>query len=241
MDIDVDRTEVFGESRPGMMERIAPGYFEADVEAEHLARYHWAAALLGRRRVTGMVLDLASGTGYGTVALGRVRGCRVVGVERSFAAARFGRRQYPSVVAVGDVTALPLRLGCARAVVSFETIEHLAEPSSFLGQAVEALGPEGTLVLSTPNVCHSWGDNPHHLHEMDRAELAGALVDAGFDRVEWFGQRWELPDGRWRRLPGLRKVAASLDWRLLRHLLRPRRSILGGVTPRFWCVVARRR
>src|SRR5512143_2109670 len=85
----LNRAAIFGE-RHGAVERIAPGFCEPALEADHMARYRWAA-----QWVRGcIVLDAASGTGYGAEIL-RAAGARaVVSVDRSRLALRFGSRRY---------------------------------------------------------------------------------------------------------------------------------------------------
>jgi len=78
------------------------------------------------------------------------------------------------------------------AVVSFETIEHLAEQREMLAEFRRVLSPSGFLVISSPNrpVYNEDADaaNHYHVRELDRGELAD-LLGAGFPHQAWYAQR----------------------------------------------------
>ncbi|SFA94348.1 Methyltransferase domain-containing protein [Lentibacillus halodurans] len=75
----------------------------------------------------------------------------------------------------GDVTdaGLPEKLGQFDCLVSFETIEHVAEEERFLANVYNLLKSDGTLVLSTPfgkgrgKPCGS----PFHVHQLTADEF----------------------------------------------------------------------
>ncbi len=73
----------------------------------------------------------------------------------------------------------------ADVVISFETLEHIADPRAFVAQAERVLSPGGRFICSVPN---QWLDesgrdpNPYHLHVFDLPRLL-ALFDEGF-RIE---------------------------------------------------------
>src|SRR4051794_31774872 len=89
----------------GVPERFDPTSMRGDlVEAEHLARYAWAGALVAGRRV----LDAGCGLGYGAAALARAGAERVVGVDIAEAVVEAARTSAgPKVeLEVGDVREL---------------------------------------------------------------------------------------------------------------------------------------
>jgi SAM-dependent methyltransferase len=192
-------------------ERLDP---EAAPEAslqEHLARYRFA-----RERVRGRILDVACGAGYGTAMLG------AVGLDVSSEALAQARRETDRLIR-GDALRLPFG-GTFDAVVSFETVEHVADPEGFVAECRRVLRPGGLLVMSTPNK-ELWSPRsskplqPHHVREFSRKEFLALL--GPFRGVELFGQ---LAMGR--------RAAAAFAWkelskRVVRALL-PVRAFRGA-------------
>jgi glycosyltransferase involved in cell wall biosynthesis len=163
---------------------------------EHVVRYQFASRLL---RPSMRVIDIATGTGYGASVLASM-GCEVTGYDIDGDSIAFARNEWPEVhFEVADATALPEGDRSIDVVVSFETIEHLADPSVFVSEIARVLRPGGFLVLSTPNrpVFAKRSSSPFHVSEMDHDELSECL-DPWFT-VEWFGQT-QLQSGRLREL-----------------------------------------
>jgi SAM-dependent methyltransferase len=157
---------------------------------EHWHRYALAAPLVSGKRV----LDAACGEGYGTSLLAR-SAASVVGVDVSRDAVAHASERYgaPNVrFLAASVTRLPLADSSVDAVVSFETIEHLAEQREMLAEFRRVLAPSGILVISSPNrpVYNQDADAANHFHvrELDRDELADLLA-AGFPQQAWHAQR----------------------------------------------------
>jgi len=230
VDAPIDRQEVFGE-RDGAIERIAPGFFEDQIEAEHVRRYEWAR----RAMREGVVIDAACGTGYGTALLSH-GSARAVGVDIHAPAVAFARKNYSTVVIEARVEQLPLRTRSADSFVSFETIEHLDDPASLLTEVARVLRPGGLFLVSTPNANVSHGTNPYHVHELDLTELEKLLDRAGFELGEIAGQCWKLK-WKWPRdLWGIRHFV----WKSERNA-KVRPKPLGRVEPVLWCIAAVRR
>jgi SAM-dependent methyltransferase len=77
-------------------------------------------------------------------------------------------------------------------VVSFETIEHIAEQAEFLDEIKRVLKPDGVLILSCPNKAE-YSDkrgftNEFHVKELYRRELE-ALLAPRFAKRRWLSQR----------------------------------------------------
>jgi SAM-dependent methyltransferase len=233
MSRDVDRYHVFGETAEAV-ERIAPGFFPEGVEAEHVARYRWAA---GAARIRGRsALDVACGTGYGSAMLCRAGARHVLGIDVSAAALDFARAAHAAPRYVrADALALPVREGGVDVVVSLETIEHLLDGKRFLVHLRTALRHGGVLLLSSPNVLLTGNANPYHVHEMSLDELTALLRATGFRLTGVWGQHWRLRARRgiW-RLKGFGMLAFQISqwsrvWRLPGRL---------GFQPLYWCVRA---
>ena len=109
-------------------ERIVPGHVRTQDLAEHLARYTWAAP-----RLSGRVLDLGCGVGYGAHHCLSINSdiTEVVGVDRNWDTVRFARRTYSTrrLALVGaDACRLPFMDGSFDAVACFQAIEHVRSP-----------------------------------------------------------------------------------------------------------------
>ena len=171
-------------------ERFIPGA-PGEIWYEHWHRYHFAASLVAGREV----LDIACGAGYGSALLAR-RAARVTGADISASAVDHARERYASVPNVefrqADCAALPFDDACFDAVVSFETIEHIAAQDTFLDEVRRVLRPGGLVILSCPNKVEYTDKrgvtNEFHVRELRRDELA-ALVAPRFGHAAWYGQR----------------------------------------------------
>lgn len=153
-------------------ERLIPDAFAGSlVLAEHLARYRLAARLAHGRRV----LDAACGEGYGSAMLAAAGAASVVGIDIDAPTVAHARDTHGIDAREGDVGRLPFDDGAFDLVVSFETIEHVAEPAAALDEFRRVLAPGGILVVSTPNTDEYLEDNPYHLHELTLAQFTEAL------------------------------------------------------------------
>jgi SAM-dependent methyltransferase len=147
--------------------------------ARHRAAYEFAAA----RFPGASVLDLGCGSGSGTALLAQ-SGARAVGVDRVAPDAH--SRAPGASFCRADIDALPFRARRFDAVVSFQVIEHLADPAPYLHAIGELLAADGAALLSTPNRQLSDGVNPFHVREYLSAELREVLARQ-FARVELLG------------------------------------------------------
>lgn len=171
-------------------ERFIPS-LQGEIRLEHFHRYVAIADLVRGKTV----LDIACGEGYGSVLLAN-RALRVVGVDVSADAVLHAQRSYGDIGNLEFVTASALATGLAAssfdAIVSFETIEHLAEQEQMLAELRRLLRPTGFLVISSPNRpvygTLSEAQNEFHVRELDFAELE-SLIKQQFPAVRYFGQR----------------------------------------------------
>jgi len=161
-------------------ERLVPeAYAGSLVLAEHLARYQFASRLARGRSV----LDAACGEGYGSAILAGAGATSVVGVDIDEATVAHARHTHGIEAHEGDVSRLPFDDATFDLVVSFETIEHVAEPELALDEFRRVLSPGGVLVVSTPNADEYLEDNPYHQRELTLTQFKQAL-SARFANVE---------------------------------------------------------
>jgi SAM-dependent methyltransferase len=160
----------------------------------HVARYAMASEFV---RPRDRVLDAACGLGYGAAFIhDGTRAETVTGIDNSrfavdYANAIFATRR-PRLNFVEDdvqsIAALPD--GSADMLISFETLEHIADPAAFVADAARVLTPGGRFICSVPN---QWVDetghdpNPYHLHVFDLPALL-ALFGSDFHLERVFGQ-----------------------------------------------------
>lgn len=156
------------------VERFDPTAMEGQLlEAEHLARYRWAAALAEGKRV----LDAGCGTGYGAELLAGAEAAEVVAIDVDREVIEAAQRDGSSAVtfAAADLRELPAGLGKFDVVVCFEVLEHIDEPEAALDRLAAVVAPDGLLVVSSPNRDVYPPGNPFHKHEFTPGELAAAL------------------------------------------------------------------
>jgi SAM-dependent methyltransferase len=121
--------------------------------------------------------------------------CQAVGIDVdpgtvATAQSRYGGR---ASFMAADGTQLPFRTASFDLVTSFETLEHIAHATTFIGEVRRVLMPSGTLVLSTPNRDYTELNghsctNPYHVREYAPGELRKLLLPH-FSSVELLGQR----------------------------------------------------
>lgn len=154
------------------------------IRADHVNRYRWATKSLPEG---SHVLDIACGVGYGTKLLAEA-GHDVTGADISPESIDFARAHYAHPRAqykVADACSLDAVAGFD-AAVSFETIEHVADPRPLL----IALRQECRMLLaSVPNE-EIWpyvGQTFHFRHYRPH-EFESLLKFCGWNIVEWCKQ-----------------------------------------------------
>lgn len=153
---------------------------------EHVYRYRFATQWVRNQRV----LDIACGEGYGAAALLKAGATTVIGIDISEKVCAHAREKYSLTCIAADARAIPLPEQSVDVVVSFETLEHVREPSAFLDEIVRVLAPQGTAIISTPNrdVYSAGGSrNPFHCSEMDEKEFS-SLLSSYFHQFSMYSQ-----------------------------------------------------
>ncbi|WP_017187288.1 class I SAM-dependent methyltransferase [Alkalibacillus haloalkaliphilus] len=161
---------------PKMMDPMNP------LLLEHIARYQFALPYLH-----GRVLDLSCGSGYGSHMIAKRRKREVeevVGIDLDPKTIKYAKGEYyhpkTQFIAANAIDAtLVDHVGTFDAIVSFETIEHIAEEQALLNNYYRLLKPGGTLVVSTPfgqgrgQPCGS----PFHVHQLTEQEFESLFTN----------------------------------------------------------------
>lgn len=133
--------------------------------------------------VSGRVLEIGTGTGYGVdiiapnasefVTLDKYRSERVDSLPTNV---RFVEATVPP---------LPFEDETFDYVVSFQVIEHIKHDKRLVSEVMRVLRPGGKFIVSTPNKPMSLTRNPWHVREYTAEELSQLLSD--FSSVEQLG------------------------------------------------------
>ncbi|MDQ0352964.1 2-polyprenyl-3-methyl-5-hydroxy-6-metoxy-1,4-benzoquinol methylase [Alkalibacillus filiformis] len=161
---------------PKMMDPMNP------LLLEHIARYQFALPYL-----RGRVLDLSCGSGYGSHMIAKRRKREVeevIGIDLDPDIIKYAKGEYyhPKTQFIEanaiDETLID-RVGTFDAIVSFETIEHIAEEQALLDNYYRLLKPGGKLIVSTPfgqgrgKPCGS----PFHVHQLTEQEFKALFTN----------------------------------------------------------------
>lgn len=166
-----------------------------ELQVEHKHRYLSIAPLCKGK----VVLDIASGEGYGSNWLASVAS-QVYGVdinpELTAHASQKYKHSHLSFIN-GSVEQIPLPDKSVDVVISFETIEHISADMQrrFLGEVNRVLKDGGIFAVSTPNK-KNYTDrydyhNEFHIHELYKEEFDGLLKEY-FAYVNLFDQGFEV-------------------------------------------------
>ncbi|MFV9505990.1 MAG: class I SAM-dependent methyltransferase [Oscillochloridaceae bacterium umkhey_bin13] len=199
-------------------ERITPGTTDwVKYEYEHRQRY----AHFAHRCQDLVVLDAACGIGYGSSMLVDAGAAKVVGIDLSREAINYANQYFAnpsSHFLACDVLKNPLADRSFDAVVSFETIEHVSNPSSFVAEVARVLKIGGIFICSTPNKHYRYRgsvQNPYHQHEMSYDEFTDAFTSI-FDIEEIFHQS---PSEHYRRhlqlIEDIQILSKPMSWSML--------------------------
>lgn len=171
-------------------ERLVTSLHEMHGVVEHLHRYALAIEISKNK----VVLDIASGEGYGSFLLSK-KATKVYGVDIDQKAVEHAKNKYSEAKNLeylyGSASKIPLPDGSVDVVISFETLEHHTEHDLMMQEILRVLKPEGCLLLSSPDreiYRQREPNNPFHVKELSLEELQH-LVKKYFEHSHFFVQR----------------------------------------------------
>jgi len=180
----VDTSKIWGSISEtwGWPERLVPDMLADSSEHQkfidvHLKRYNLAVPYAKGKKV----LDIASGTGYGSQMLSFAGASSVLGVDLSSDAIEYAQKNYQAsnvkfICANAEEFEYPEKFDV---ITSFETIEHLPNPVRFLENLQRHLVPQGHLILSVP-LGETRHYDPYHLHIFNQEQIFSLLEKTGF-------------------------------------------------------------
>lgn len=146
---------------------------------KHCRSYAFAAGRVAGRSV----IDLGCGSGYGARELSAHAG-RVLAVDIDAAMCASLEREHGGrslTFQAFDGARIPTEDNRWDAVVSFQVIEHVPDPSAYLREIHRVLKPGGEALITTPNrrvrllpLQKPW--NPYHLREYSYEQLSALLA-----------------------------------------------------------------
>jgi len=148
----------------------------------HLIAYKEASKL-----ISGTVLEVGSGEGYGIMELApkanhyiavdkyKTEICDKLKKENSIT---FIQAEVPPLKGIED--------NSVDFVVTFQVIEHIKDDEMFLQEIHRVLKPGGKVILTTPNVMMSLTRNPWHTREYTTEQM-GEVLKSSFENYELQG------------------------------------------------------
>ena len=156
---------------------------------EHYHRYAFARRLVKNKTV----LDAACGEGYGSHILSD-NATSVVGLDIDDSSVKHAQERYQKSnlsYVQGSCIKLPFKNDSFDCIVSFETIEHLAEQQQMLNEFNRVLKKDGFIIISTPDKKHytdaTGFTNEYHVKELYKDEFK-QLLDIHWQQQSWYSQ-----------------------------------------------------
>ena len=148
----------------------------------HLIAYKEAAKI-----VSGTVLEVGSGEGYGIMELAPI-------TEKYIAVDKYDTHISDELKGENDITFIQTEVPPLKGidddsvdfVVTFQVIEHIQNDELFLKEIKRVLKTGGKLIMTTPNIKMSLTRNPWHIREYNPEQM-GNIVKSAFENFELKG------------------------------------------------------
>lgn len=186
----------------------------------HRARYEFAAQKLDESFSSEQinVLDVASGTGYGSNILENKSDTYINhhGCEIDSSTIKYSGKYYPSEYIRGNVEHLPFKTQSFEGIVSLETMEHIPDLDKYFGELRRVSTEDSKLIISTPcdenldlEIEAAKKEYPHR-HSFDFEEINSVLREHFPDSdVEIYVQFKKLADKSRHVSTKVEKVSSS--------------------------------
>ena len=148
----------------------------------HLIAYKEAAKL-----ISGTVLEIGSGEGYGIMELAPL-------ADNYIAVDKYNTEISDELMKTNNITFIQTEVPPLKEiednsidfVVTFQVIEHIKDDKMFLKEIYRVLKPGGKVILTTPNSMMSLTRNPWHIREYSPEQM-GEMLKNSFDNYDLKG------------------------------------------------------
>ena len=148
----------------------------------HLIAYKEAAKI-----ISGTVLEIGSGEGYGIMEL-------APRTEHYIAIDKYNTQISDKLNVENNITFIQANIPPLKGiednsvdfVVTFQVIEHIKDDKQFLREIYRVLKPGGKMILTTPNILMSLTRNPWHFREYTPDKMREVL-ESSFEKYELRG------------------------------------------------------
>ncbi|MDJ0508244.1 MAG: methyltransferase domain-containing protein [Crocosphaera sp.] len=166
----------------GIDERLIPDMMTDDPFDLKILEFSFRHYEIATHFVKGKrVLDIACGTGYGSRILAQAGAKKTVGVDVCDETIEYACNHY-LVPGVEFICADAINFSASElfdVICTFETIEHLQDPMSFLRNLYSLLTPGGCLILSVP-LGETRHLDPYHLQAFSQKTIFSLVESVGF-------------------------------------------------------------
>jgi len=181
--------------------QVPPDYYQQGIKKNLLQKIWHGIKIRTAKKILKSLhfencLDLGCASGYMISEIAKnYPGKRFVGVDVYGKAINFAKKTYPNIKFIrADILYLPLEDKSFDLIISYETIEHVLDPTKFLKEAKRVLKDDGIFVLAMDSgnwmfkviwaiwektAGKVWGDA--HLHPINHSYLEKLVLQSGFN------------------------------------------------------------